>query len=207
VGATCDSSIECDSNGGYAECDSSVTPSVCIVRLVRHGSALGEACGVQANGERVVCQGQLWCDGPFNGVGVCRAPIPVGSANTDADAPCEGLALQDSVTNTCQEVIVTDQIGGACDPVSGIPLHMCDPLANLICVAGSCELAGDGLENSRCVPGDLGDASCQLGFYCDRDTDVCLPLKASGMPCSSAQECEIDCDFGTNTCVDQYCGI
>jgi len=207
-GEPCEWDSECSGATGTARCNTSVDPWVCEVHPIRGGATLGQPCGIVPSGDRVWCTDELWCDGPFDGQGTCAAPIPIGQACDDGDLPCAGLGFcgADNVNATCQEVSIS-QVGGPCDTAGGITAQVCDPLANLICVAGQCELAGDGGDGSRCVSGDLGDASCQVGYYCDWDTDTCLPFKTAGAQCSSSQECAVSCNFETNLCSDQYCGL
>lgn len=205
VGDRCERTSECARDEhGYAECDTSVEPSVCVLRALRFDALLGETCGIQPNGERVVCDGRFWCDGPADALGTCRKPIPLGARNERWDAPCEGLAFRDPATETCELTVVGDQPGDPCDG-PGLARHMCDPLANLVCVGGSCEMA-DGTLGSPCNSDGLSGDTCVTGFYCDWDTLACAAVKQADAPCTSNRECEYSCNLTAGTCTDQFCG-
>lgn len=205
LGGPCERSSECTRDGGSAECDTSVEPNVCVIRALRFGAPLGETCGIQPTGERVVCDGRFWCDGTADAAGICREPIPIGARNEIWDSPCEGLSFRDPSTRTCETAVLGDQPGDPCDG-PGLARHMCDPLANLICIAGSCELAGAGTLGSRCDVDGLGGDTCRVGFYCDWDSFTCAGVKGAGAPCTSDRECEFSCNIATGTCTDRFCG-
>lgn len=211
AGSECDFDDECDDSTGFAECDRGMETGVCVIRPLRNDAQEHEPCGLLETGERVYCASGLWCNGPYHGVGVCRSPIPIGDPCVDIDHPCDGLAFcgADDVNETCQSVTITYEAGGPCDEGGGIRPRMCDPLAGLFCVSGTCELVGDGSENSRCLPGDENELSCQRGLYCSSETDppTCVPLLPPGSECTGSPGCTFSCDDTTRTCTDRYCGV
>jgi hypothetical protein len=206
-GSPCEFDYECDTSAGPAVCDWLLDVPVCVTRPQQAGAVVGEACGVLPSGTRMACADGLWCDGAS---GICQTPIPIGTACTDIDAPCAGLAfcIDDGTTEMCRNVSV-NRAGQPCDGQSGLPTRVCDPLASLLCVNGLCEVAGNGSEGSRCVPGDMGELSCQRGLYCDSNLDpaVCVRLQPAGTACSGSPQCAGSCDYVTHTCVDRYCGL
>ena len=156
------------------------------------------------------CAAGLWCDGPYNGRGVCRNPIPIGEPCFDVDHPCLGIAIcnADDLSDTCQSVEITYEAGGPCDEGTAIQARMCDPLAGLTCVVGVCEVVGDGTEGSRCLPEDEEELSCERGLYCSTETDppTCQALRPAGADCADSSACMFSCDFGNRMCTDRFCG-
>src|SRR5260221_13567281 len=84
----------------------------------------------------------------------CNEPIAVNHPCFTVNDVCVEGALCESSPgpdggSACEAVTVQRAVGGACGY-----LNFCDPLGTLECVAGVCELVGDGSEGSQCLYGN-----------------------------------------------------
>jgi hypothetical protein len=207
-GTACDEAQECQATDGIPSCDWQADPPVCRELFNSREAVEGEPCGLQTEDHIELCRGDFWCNATASSLGVCQRAISLGSACSDIDQPCEGLAFcgVGGVEDVCRVVTITHEVGGPCDGSHGINPTMCDPVSNLVCVDGQCEHT-DGSEGSLCNSSDLGENQCQVGFYCNDETEppTCAPLQAPGTECHSSWVCTETCDFENNVCTEQYC--
>lgn len=208
VGAECSDAADCDPGEGRAICDPATVPGVCSIFTVTAQALEGEPCGYLSEDHYEYCRGDFWCNSAGTDVGVCQRAIALGDPCRVGDDPCVGLGFcgADDSNDTCQPVTLTREAGGPCDGPSGISPTMCDPLANLVCIDGTCQHT-DGLEGSACNSSDVGDAQCHAGLYCSSETEPasCAPLQAPGTECHSSGVCSETCDFVNSVCTEQYC--
>ncbi len=201
IGAPCDDNQECLVTAGFAGCDN----GVCAMHAIRRDAAAGDDCGELPNGDFVQCQASLACDARITGSGTCRVPIAVGQACVP-DAPCEGLALCHEQSGACQDIELVTTIGQACNTDTNRTI-VCDPLAGLICVNGTCAAQAPGVLNGPCTRDDLSGFGCSPGLYCDVTADRCLPVKPAGEACAFDRECEGECDELSGRCTEEPCAL
>lgn len=210
LGEVCFGSDECSREGvsGAVGCewDEATMSSRCLEVRAEADAGEGQPCGLvsQTSTTQTIraCARGLWCTADESSMGVCRAPIAAGAACTSSDEVCvDGHFCAGGV---CRAVTIVRTAGQACDEAT---LTVCDPLARLACVAGTCQSTGSGTAGSMCGTGDLIEViSCNEGLVCHRDTMTCGAPKPAGAACETGIECDSgDCDSSTMTCRARRC--
>ncbi|HWA73552.1 MAG TPA: hypothetical protein VG937_14500 [Polyangiaceae bacterium] len=210
AGEACDQRQDCDDTKGHVECrfDSATGSSNCVPVAIAAAAEEGQPCTLILNDSTsfVPCADGLWCDGDtLNGasMGTCRARLADGAACDDDDDLCvDGDSCFDRTS--CKPLQVGRQPGDTCDTATG---SFCDPFARLSCVAGKCQVMGDGKSGSACVSIDINALlDCEPDLRCARsDTGAtCAPFLTAGATCEGDSECASGTCAG-GTCAAAYC--
>jgi hypothetical protein len=209
-GEPCNSRWDCNPGDGYAVCDWDANDT-CARLPIGPRAELNEPCTVDPLlvTEFVVCENGLFCDAGdgTSPTGVCRMPIGDGEACDSSNDVCDGNRRCVDQTS-CETIVIARSVGDACDSTANV---YCDVYSGLTCVAGRCELFGDGTVGSDCRDSDIYQrVTCNDGLYCARDPldpymadGTCQTLLDTDAPCEAADECASGaCD---GTCAPRYC--
>jgi len=154
------------------------------------GYCASEPCGDIFNGCSFVGVGEP-CDSDPPLFGQSMRATPWGTWPTSICSPgltCAGLASNGSL-GVCE---TAQDIGGPC--VQDAVITGCS--IGLTCQCGTCQVPP-----SR---GPCASGLCQVGVaYCDRKSNLCLPVKQLGYDCADGVEqcaANLVCDGDTNTC-------
>lgn len=157
--------------------------------MLRGTLGLGEQCNYSMFGDE--CKDGLSC---FSSMCVESVTLPVPLGQT-CESGWENLACEsgsycgyDNQSNTRRCLAVPSE-GDSCDE------YLCGPSGNLLCLAGTCELAPG--EGELCYDGFY----CRAGFYCDGGKDfTCQPLQEIGEGCGADAVCPVD-----SSCIGNIC--
>lgn len=137
----------------------------------------------------------------------CQRVAAVG-ATCDRSAPCVAGAVcvpatMGAATGVCTSITVRNNAGETCvaeigSAATGL-LAVCNPYRRLGCVMGVCQIVGDGTVGASCSSGDLSEASCNAGLYCDSMTHQCAALRGTDAACESSSQCT------SSTCISGRC--
>ncbi len=144
--------------------------------------AVGEPC------EPYGCEGNLWCK--YTGEepqGVCAPQGGLGDDCASDDGPqasSSGRCLSTTgsyllcIQDKCRE---QGELGDRCDVEQGNS-----------CLEGTCSPEGictaPAAEGETCAP-QFAQRACELGTYCEWDTEKCLKQKPNGTVCNDSLEC------------------
>ena len=192
-GRACTTSLQCESGrcireGTISNCE----PGVC--GPLNPPGAAGEAC---VNDGVLECKDGLFCDAS----GVCVGLLSAGATCFFSSDCGYGLTCF-SPTNKCTATVTTgascaaadcDKVGDQCDAITmtckplGRTGEACSP--TLACISPlTCNQT-----TNTCLPrATLGQPctdDCELGSFCNYDSDFCESLKPDGATCKSSSAC------------------
>jgi hypothetical protein len=203
AGAPCFDDVQCAASKGFADCIAVEGAAACLDFVLAPQAAMSQPCGLQAAGSETPCGSGLWCDAPGSGIGTCVGPLGSGATCKTSDDVCAlGLVcLGQDAGYSCAPTMVGRKVADSCGP--SFP-SVCDPFAQLECVAGACASYGDGTEGSHCSNHDLGELTCQRGLVCGA-TAVCIVPHKEGEACQRASECASRACGADHLCAARRC--
>ena len=210
-GAPCTDVHQCSTAGfsGIVTCQPTGTSGaamVCLQHRLATAAVEGQPCGAVVSGTTVTdtpCADNLTC---VPATGLCQRVTLAQGQPCTADTPCPfgDACVTDALgASTCQAASYHNHPG---DPCAANSTALCNPVIQLACRNGTCQLVGDGSAGSACATGEFANTACNPGLYCDGATRVCTPQKPAGAPCLDNLECAGVCGPG-GLCADRACNL
>jgi hypothetical protein len=199
--SSCNSSEECRCDGSAYRCERGASAEgTCRAITVQTDRGLGDACGTTGVGTESSCSGTLWCAGSDSR---CAEPIARDEPCIDDNDVCERgyFCAGTEGAKTCRLVTIATEQDESCNPDE---LQLCDLTAGLECIDGTCQSIGDGRAGTHCGVDSL---NCDIGLYCNRDSDSCQPRLPASSPCTVDRECQSGTCDASKLCAADYCGV
>lgn len=160
-------------------------------------AAVEEMAGQCALPRNVVDLHRAACAGAVVGTvaagGYCQTGL-------DCDSPSDGTAYCNLDEAKCVTLHFAKQEGASCDTLAEPEVWDCDPNEGLYCNPATARCEPVGLPSGACAETFSSTPSCVTGHECW--LDVCEPLGQPGDACGWGKlPCEGWCDKTTNTCV------
>ncbi len=214
-GESCHDAAQCASTRGAARCESTdggIVSAVCHDYGVEYVE-VGQPCGSVDPETLKACGPGLWCrTDPQTMVKSCSEAIAVNQPCGTDNEVCVERALclpssQPGDGNACQQVSVRNGVGDACGG-----LNPCDLFGSLACVAGACQLIGDGTEGSACLLGFYASLGCRGDLAClppavanATGRGQCGQLVSAGGACTTSLACASGQCNVDSTCAATQC--